>query len=503
MKTSLRSPRGSALIVAMLFTLILAALIGTYYSLSLNSYRLTTRAFHATSAMNVAELGVEEAMWSVNNVVDQLNSGTGADYSKAYSSKYWSWDGSTPFATMTDVALGGTAGTSVRVMVANQGSSKPIIVSRGVIDLPGNTSVEKWVEVTLSRSSRYKNGLLGRDGIDFDGKNPVCDSWDSSVDPSGSGKAYSSYQDAYNADLAKFGESKTSKDGLADHQYVHDKCPIATTSITAQITVDGATVFGSASVAADSTSAVNVGPQGAIGPYGTADGEQFPGSVSTDYKDNIDLPVTPTPLPAATNPVPTTFDNTSTTADSPQIVVINSGISNSTGPITVKKNTHIVLVIAVSDNKTALNLTKNSGIILEEGASLDIYTAGDVSIAGLGIANNSGATGTLGSPSSLRIFGTSTKTSNPWQNISVSGNGSLSAVVDAPNALVTMSGGGSGTQDVLGAYIGRKINIAGNSRFHYDEALAKGDPKSPYSVQLWRELLTAADRATYTKYLTP
>jgi hypothetical protein len=79
------------------------------------------------------------------------------------------------------------------------------------------------------------------------------------------------------------------------------------------------------------------------------------------------------------------------------------------------------------------------------------------------------------------------------QRIHLAGNGALSAAVYAPNADVRINGNG----DVMGAVVGRTIELTGNAAFHYDESLADLVADMPFGLDGWRELLTPAERAAH------
>jgi len=89
---------------------------------------------------------------------------------------------------------------------------------------------------------------------------------------------------------------------------------------------------------------------------------------------------------------------------------------------------------------------------------------------------------------------------NGDQNISVTGNGILSGVVDAPNSALTMAGGGN-NGILLGSMVGDTISVTGNSTFHDDESLANLGSSNLGAVSKWRELTSAADRGAYATEL--
>src|SRR5687768_4155058 len=65
----IHSRRGSVLIVALLFSGAIGISLATYLRLSRTTHVVSNRAFYNNAAMNVAEQGLEEAMYSVNKNV--------------------------------------------------------------------------------------------------------------------------------------------------------------------------------------------------------------------------------------------------------------------------------------------------------------------------------------------------------------------------------------------------------------------------------------------------
>jgi hypothetical protein len=98
------------------------------------------------------------------------------------------------------------------------------------------------------------------------------------------------------------------------------------------------------------------------------------------------------------------------------------------------------------------------------------------------------------SPQSAIIWGTGTAAGT--QDISVSGNGQLKACVYAPNATVSLNGGGTDGL-MCGAVVAKSITMNGGTEFHYDDALSRMTTGNPYGIQKWRELQSASERASY------
>jgi hypothetical protein len=73
-------------------------------------------------------------------------------------------------------------------------------------------------------------------------------------------------------------------------------------------------------------------------------------------------------------------------------------------------------------------------------------------------------------------------------SFSVSGNGCFNGVLIAPNADVTMNGGGNDTMDFFGSLLVHSVKMNGHFNFHYDEALGKMNKLGRYLVTSWQEI---------------
>jgi hypothetical protein len=81
------------------------------------------------------------------------------------------------------------------------------------------------------------------------------------------------------------------------------------------------------------------------------------------------------------------------------------------------------------------------------------------------------------------------------QTFKISGNGNLSAVVDAPNAKISAKGGGN-SGFIYGSLIGYDLTFTGNDGFYYDESLANLDNNSKLGINDWDELVSEGDRTS-------
>lgn len=483
MKTSLhfRSDRGALLIVAMLMSAIIALSLTSYLSLTRSGLTISNRALYNNGAMNLAENGLEEAMYSVNKKIDDdtyswVDDG-GWEIAPTVTAVRKIWTGYTFDQNATGV---------LRVYVYNYTgvSSAPRAVARSTITLGGGTTrtIDKWVEVTLKKTSKFSNGLVAKNTITFNSNTVSVDSWNS--------------------------DSSDPKDGIFDVPYStgirNDNGSVGSISVaTGAVAGNNGDVWGYVSTAGDN-------PTDDMGPGGTILGEGSaasgyttvdPSRVATDFSASFDAVATPTktynaipggtitgnielPLPAdvaAGNKVDAD-GNYYYTADQ-----IN--MTNDTVTITGK------VVLQLTDS-WAIKMGGSDQITITSTGSLDVYTSGKVTIAGNGVSNGTESNGTAGLQDSevgaaikFQLWGTAT---SGTQIIDVTGNGAFAGTVYAPQGTVTITGNGG----ISGSVVANNITLAGNAQFHYDESLADDGTGNPFRVSAWREITDITERNT-------
>lgn len=473
----LHSQRGSLLIVSMIMSAIIGISIASYIKLGQASQTISNRALYNNGAMNLAENGMEEAMYSIN---------------KKVADPTYAWTGWTPMVSGVDAQRKWTGYTLdqnttgvVRVYVKNaDGAFAPSMLARSTVTLGGATSapIEKWIKVTLAMTSKFANGLVAKDTITFSGSNASVNSWNSDPD---------------NNPLTPPVSYSTAVD--------NDNGSVGSTSVISSVSVNNADIFGY--VATGGTPA-SVGPNGLIGPFGTAAGRVEPGHSSTDFTasfDNVSAPATYAYAPMGT--INGTASSDSLPGDSGAVAQGPLGdqkyyieapdINFNNQTLTIEAGKTVVLKLTNTGNTAgtgAISVGGGNGVIsLEANAKLIIYTEGRIDIGGKGISNgvDANANGTIetdemGQPKNFQIWGTKTTLD---QDISIAGNGALSAIVYAPFGSVKINGNG----DVCGSIVANDITCVGNAAFHYDESLGNFGG-NPYRVAAWVELTTAAAR---------
>lgn len=467
MKTSSspRRDRGSLLIVAMVFSAVMGVILASYVKMSTTALNLSQRAFCENSAMNLTESGLELAMSAIN--------------ANSWPSP-WTTASGNATATFTGFSVGQNMTGSVKVFVQNYAGSAPLVVAKGIVAPATGTSVYKMVEVSgIVQRSLFAKGLVGRNGVSFSGNNASVDSWDSNPTAAAAG-SYSPVAYSSNAAVR------------------HDHGSIAAVSITATDAVGNANIWGSASVGGTSTSLITVGPNGSVGPFGTASGRRDANSISANFTANLPNISAPTPASAAyvlgaigSTSLPRAGD----VAQDGKYYYSVSSLSmngNASNVLNITSG-NVVLLFTTASGSSAIDIGGNASIAIASGANLSVYTAGNISIAGNGVSNGNSNSSTT----SFQVWGTNTTAGG--QSISVSGNGVLAGTVYAPNASLSAKGGGN-SGAIYGAFVANSVTITGNDAFHYDENLGRQGNAGNFNPSKWRELTTSSDRATYASY---
>lgn len=457
--------RGSLLIVAMLLSAVIGISLVSYLSLGRTTMEISHRALYNGAAMNLAENGLEYALYAINK--DSYN----------WSSGGWTVSGTAARQKWTSSGLGsGSTGETRAYVYDYSGGAAPKVVARSIVSVANSgRPVEKWIEVQLRKTSKFSNGLVAKDTINFNGNSASVDSWRSDPDNNPATPPIP-YSAGVRRDSGSVGSISVSVNALA---------------------VGNADIWGYASTGG---ALPNVGPNGLVGPFGTSSGTMDMSRVSTDFTTSFD-PVT---APAATynlyisggssvisnnESLPRAGDPVS--ADGYYYIQADSvNFTNKVLTITDK------VVLKLTNTGTAIDIGGGSGELrINSGAELQVYGEGKMKISGNGIMNGGTTNATANQPSKCQFYGTKT---TGTQEIEIAGNGVLSAVVYAPQGSVKINGNG----DVSGSIVAKDITVVGNAAFHYDESLANFGGNNPYRVSKWKELTTATDRAAYEAVLT-
>lgn len=335
--------------------------------------------------------------------------------------------------TYSDYDLGGNNTGEIKIVILDPASDTPEIFAEGLAQGSIGGEVKKQLYAdTTSGFFPFKNGVNSKTAIVFKGQNVEFDSYDSRNGSYGGGN-------------------------------INSNITISTISVEVDaLDIGNADVYG---YVATGGQPPDVGPNGAITDHDN------PGRVDMS-RSTLDYYAEFPDVEAPTLSSPETSMPSSGTISGGEYL-LSSWSSNSRTPLVIDGDTTIVV-------NGAMKLSGNGAIEVSPGVTLKIYAAGDIALAGNGVLNESTK------PEQLLVFGTNTTPGD--QEISISGNGYLSASVYAPNADVSMNGGGTSGR-IFGAVAANDVKLVGNSHFSYDEALADYNfGSSDYAVEKWAEL---------------
>jgi len=519
-----RSARGSILITALIFAIIIGITLVSYIRLSSNSLKLAHRTFFADAVANLAEAGTEEAVWafnvmgnstdstSVNNawngwtrtqtVADIYLTSLGSGYTSeptvtltggggtgatatASLTTFYKVDGTavtrvtgitvtnpgSGYTSSPSVTLSGGGGTgaaakarraatktinftgldqgatgNVKVWVAGYDGTDviPIAVAKATITPTQGAPITKYLKIIMNKTGMLPKGLIAKNGINWNG-HPLADSYVSSAVPGVPPFA------PYDPSTARANITVGALYG-------------PTIDLGAGGVVNGNVMFGA----------------GVTVTGGTVSGSRIP-----NLTYNFTNPTTPTNSGAtgyySLGSIPSTLPAVghSPAADGKYYYFF----SNKTiGSLTISEGKNVVLV--------GTNSSMEDGLVIQPTAAgvacgkVQIYIDRDVSPKNGSVNPNCW-------PGALEIYTTTSST------CTVQGNGVFNACLYAPFAELRGNGGGNDTMDLCGSFVVGSVTSNGHMSFHYDEGL--GAPASPkaWSLALWTELQTAAERATY------
>jgi hypothetical protein len=502
-----KSNCGSVLIVALIFAAILAIAVTSYLKLSVTAGQLSNRSFHMNAAQNLVDIGLERALWSLNNA-DSYAAGvnwTTGGFAEITGTTPKQYRGTFP-STGTYYPLSGGAEGQVKVWVSvsNYAVTTPPMkegdyiwqaVAQATVNLKDGTKVSKMAKAYLEQRSYSDRGMVAREGMSFNGA-VIMDSWKSRGSP-------------YN--LATDITYSTSV-----------RQTNATIASPALINLQNADVYGYVSIGTSTinSSGLDVGPSGRIRgvfPPGAGSGPgvdttrvtcDFNASFPDVKPAEVGTPGTAIDAAAGGTTISTSgvtvtgAPATGTTITSGTYTIPSIDLNGAGADIHIGSNSTISEVILTVTGNVSLNGGATIYIYPHptnpalRGSSLKLYVGGNIAMGGgsgiqngtATVPNNPDCFTLLGLRTELEIAGGAS-----MQNWEVRGNGYLSCVIFAPNANVQVVG----NSDTYGSLVGNRVDIVGTGAFHQDESLENNKISSLWKLLKWRELYTAADRALY------
>lgn len=426
--------RGSLLITAMLLAAIIGISLVSYLSLGRTTLKLSHRTFFANDATNLAEAGLEEAVYAFN----LMSNGT----APATAWTGWTISGTNAMRTLAPFNRDQNAIGTVKVYVKGYDNSDatPYVISQATITpFDGGAPIVRVLQLKLQKgNAAAANGLVALNGLTFTGAS-FADSFNSnpSNSPTGPWLSYSS--------------------GIAH-------------SLTAAAVMAGSVSIASGKVFGD----LRLG-SGVTAPS-TSD---YTGTLTTNYSASFPLPTFPTAgsVSQSYNVGSTIPGTLPRFGDLPASDGRYYYFCNNTtiGAVTISASRNVTIV--------GTNTAMGSGLTLPSSATCVIYMDGALTLSsGNDIVNNAWA-------GALRIF-TSTNS-----NSTIGNKSQFIGCFHGPNSALTITGGNSAGL-VVGSFIARTITAASGMDFHYDEALGPTTLTAAWRVSSWQEFQSSADRAS-------
>lgn len=472
---SLKSKRGSVLIVAAIFAAILAIALTSYIKLALGASKLANRSFYMNAAQNLVDTGLERALWSLNNEFTYPSPGnwtTGGFTARAgYANEY---QGTFP-SSGTYYTLSGGAQGQVNVWVGgfNATSQTWHAVARATITLGDGTTLFKMAETYFQQRAWGERGLIARNGMSFNGNTRV-DAWHS------------------HSDTPSTGDDVLYSTGVA--------VPEATIASPELVSLQNADIYGYAAIGTSDMSGLTVGATGRLaGSFAAGTGID---STRVTHDFTASFPDVPAPsnsgstagniLTPITNSIslPQVGD---TMTGSTYYYYVSSMSLNASKSLQIGSSGAVKVVMVFTGN---IALGGSSQIVIHPGSSLTVYAAGDVDMVGTSGVQN-GTSTNPSNPVNFTLLGTRTEAQivagQSMQVFNIRGTGYLSSVIFAPNANVSINGTGDG----YGSVVGNRVDMVGSGNFHQDLSLGNIRTTGMWKMLKWRELATESDRGTY------
>jgi hypothetical protein len=422
------------LLTAMLFATGIALVLGSYLALSRTTLKVAHRTFFANDAANLAEAGLEEALYCFNLMAGGTATAT------AWSG--WTISGANAMRTLTPFNRDQNAigVTKVYVKGYDGTDATPYIVSQAVVTpFDGGAPIVRTVHVTVRRNSpTVRAAVVALNGLTMS-SGTTADSFISNPTASAIGPwlAYTSLLARANTSVIVLGGAITAGSGaIRGNLYLGTGVTApAASSVTGTITTNYSATF-------------------PLPTYPTA------ATVSQSYNLNSSIPVT---LP----------------------LVGDVAASDGRYYYFCTNTTIATLTIGTGKNVTlcGANTGMTSGLAIQAYATCEIYMDGTLTLTGGNDINNVSWAG------ALKIFTSTAGT------CSIGNKSQLVGCLHAPNAALTLSGNNSSSM-VVGYFIAKTINAAGTMDFHYDESLQPTVGVTSYDISRWLDFGSAADRAT-------
>jgi len=326
---------GAALLAALCFATVLAIALTSYLTLCYRSLSLSSRSAHGTHSIELAETGMEDALWALNK----------NDWST------WSITDTTATKTISGFTYDNGATGSVALTITNyDGVAGPrTVTANGTTTLPDGTTISRTLTSSSAPAALFSNAVAGTTGkVKFRSAGTV-DSYDSTLGD------YSTQTPTYSAIISSGSTSVSSATVQLTNAQIKGFVATLSTgpSYSSSARLIGPTTPGTTKI---DSSRISTSPYQPIfdelAPSGT--GSVLPGGTTTIG------------TPGATSPALYTATD---------VLLGSSDVLTVDGPVT----------LVITGN---LYVSSSAKIHITPNGSLEIHLAGDLAIDGNGIQND-------------------------------------------------------------------------------------------------------------------
>ncbi|MEX2045464.1 MAG: hypothetical protein WD941_08940 [Opitutus sp.] len=423
--------KGSALLATLCITVVLGISLASYLTVCYRTLEMSSRALRSGHSVTLAENGMEEALWALNN-----NTWTG-----------WTLNGTTASRTFTGFTFdnGVTGQISVTVLSYNGGAGVRTITATGTLTASNGTTSSRTLTSSSAQAPLLVNAIAGTTGNVSFSSGGTIDSYDSSLG------TYASQTPGYSAIVAS---------GAT-----------ATTSATVQLT--------NAQIKGYVASTFSSGPSVSTGAL--VKGPTTPGTVKIDpdristspYQPVFNIKSVTGTGTVLSNPVTDSTTTIGSPSDTSPAIYYSTGL-NMIGTTKIIVNGPVRLAVTGAFYVGLYGGTPS--IEVTANGSLEIVSNGDIAIYGGGINN------LTNDPKRVAILSTNTLTA-PDMNTTVP----LYGVIYTPTGQFNLLGNST----VYGAVVAKKVVFSGTApAVHYDTQLRNvvlSGIETPFAVSSWRE----------------
>jgi hypothetical protein len=438
------STQASVTLVALCFTVVLAIALSSYLMLCQRSYDLSTRQRHNDDVRELAQVGLEEALWALNQG-NWTSSGPGGSSS-------WATSGADRTLTLSYPALSpGVTGTVVLTVAnyASTGPAWPTITSAATLTLDDGQTMAKILRATTQPAPLFGNAIASATSYVSFASGGTVDSWNS--DPGNTGHYTTPYAftagNASNYAAVVAGDTNGTNGVVLNQALVNGYVATLGKPISYSTSgTPGGRIKGPVTPAGVNVDPLRIGKSAFIPTYPVfqvttppTSGPAFGGLLGDILG-----------LVAALLGAPPSQDTFEVTGN-----LSIQGIPLLSPSLTIDRPTKII----VDGNFTTSNVGK---ITVTNTGSLEMFIAGDVTLGGLGIDNQTS------DPSKVALFCTSGSTTNSLRYTSTA---NFCGVIYCVNKPIDIQQNATFSGALLSGQYVRFSGSATAPVFHYDTAL--------------------------------